>query len=77
LNSIGFIWKYFSFIFISLSGNEDKGEEGKNTSCCVNPREGLEPCHSSLSLHQLSLIAVEDRIPRAQLFFILFGASEA
>lgn len=60
-----------------LNGDEDKEGEGKNTCCCVNPREGLEPCHSSLSLHQLSLIAREDRIPRTQLFFILFGASEA
>lgn len=58
-------------------GEKDKGEDGKNTPCCVNPGEGLEPCHSSLSLHQLSLIATEDRIPRAQLFLILFGASEA
>lgn len=58
-------------------GEEDKGGDGKNTPCCVNPGEGLEPCHSSLSLHQLSLIATEDRIPRAQLFLILFGASEA
>lgn len=58
-------------------GEEDKGDDGKNTPCCVNPGEGLEPCHSSLLLHQLSLIATEDRIPRAQLFLILFGASEA
>lgn len=46
-------------------------------SCCVNSREGLEPRHSLFSLHQLSLIAKEDRIPWAQLFFILFGAFEA
>lgn len=77
LNHIVFIWKYFSCISASLKRDEDKGKEGKNTPCCVNPREGLEPCHSSLSLHQLSLIAREDRIPRAQLFLILFGASEA
>lgn len=60
-----------------LNGDKNKEGEGKNASCCVDPSEGLEPCHSSLSLHQLSLIAREDRIPRAQLFFILFGASEA
>lgn len=77
LNRIVFIWKYFSCISASRKGEQDKGKDGKNTPCCVNPGEGLEPCHSSLSLHQLSLIATEDRIPRAQLFLILFGASEA
>lgn len=51
-----------------------KEKKGKNTPCCVNPREGLETCHSSLSLHQLSLIAREDRRPQARLFLILFGA---
>lgn len=51
-----------------------KEKNGKNTPCCVNPREGLEPCHSSLSLHQLSLIAREDRRPQALLFLLLFGA---
>lgn len=77
LNHIVFIWKNFSWISATPKGDEDKGKEGKNTPCCVNPREGLELCHSSLSLHQLSLIAREDRIPSAQLFLILFGASEA
>lgn len=74
LNHIVFIWKYFSCISATLKGDEDKGEEGKNTPCCVNPREGLEPCHSSLSLHQLSLIAREDRRPQARSFLILFSA---
>lgn len=75
LDHIVFIWKYFSCISATLKGDEDKGQEGgKNTPCCVNPRVGLEPCHSSLSLHQLSLIAREDRRPRARLFLILFGA---
>lgn len=78
LNHIVFIWKYFSCISAMKIKEEMVKKKKKNhTPCCVNPGEGLEPCHSSLSLHQLSLIAREDRIPRAQLFFILFGASEA
>lgn len=73
-----FLERYFSCISDTLKGEEDKGGVGEKTpSRCVSPREGLEPCHSRLSLHQLSLIAREDRIPRAQLFLILFGASEA
>ncbi|CAG13087.1 unnamed protein product [Tetraodon nigroviridis] len=74
---MSFIWRYFSCVSVTLQSDEEKGGVGKDTACCVDPREGLEPCHSSLSLHQLSLIAREDRIPRAQLFLILFGACEA
>lgn len=40
----------------------------------MSPREGLEPCHSRLSLHQLSLIAREDSGLRARSFLILFSA---
>lgn len=67
--------RYFSCISDTLKGEQDKGGVGEKTpSRCVSPREGLEPCHSRLSLHQLSLIAREDRRPRARSFLILFSA---
>lgn len=67
--------RYFSCISDTLKGEEDKGGVGEKTpSRCVSPREGLEPCHSRLSLHQLSLIAREDSRPRARSLLILFSA---
>lgn len=70
-----FLERYFSCISDTLKGEEDKGGVGEKTpSRCVSPREGLEPCHSCLSLHQLSLIASEDRRPQAWSFLILFSA---
>ncbi len=70
-----FLERYFSCISDTLKGEEDKGGVGEKTpSRCVSPREGLEPCHSRLSLHQLSLIAREDRRPQARSFLILFSA---
>lgn len=67
--------RYFSCISDTLKGEEDKGGVGEKTpSRCGSPREGLEPCHSCLSLHQLSLIASEDRRPQARSLLILFSA---
>lgn len=74
LDHIVFIWKYFSCICATRRGERDKGEEGEKHTLLCESQKGLEPCHSSYSLHQLSLIAREDRRPEARLFLILFGA---